>query len=65
MAGLLGIVLFLGAMAFFIAYDETSRHFPNRAQARHHALGTALVAFAFFAILGALLVFFVFHNISR
>ena len=59
MAGPIGIGLSLagiaGVMAFLIADDETSRHFPNRSQARRHALTTGLAAFAFFAALAALL----------
>jgi hypothetical protein len=57
--GLIVIGLFIagtaGAMAWFIAYDEMSRHFPSRAEARRHALGSAFAAFAFFVVLIAVL----------
>jgi hypothetical protein len=58
-AGLIGVALFFslvaGAMAFLIAYDETRRHFPSRARARRHALGTAFATFAFFVVLAVIL----------
>jgi hypothetical protein len=68
MGGLIGIGLFLagiaGVMAFLIAYDETSRHFPSRSQARRHALTTAITAFVFFAALTAVLAILVPHVIK-
>jgi hypothetical protein len=61
-SGLAGIGLFLdvvaGVMAFLITYEENLHHFPSRREARRRSRGSALGAFAFFALL-ELVVFFV------
>ena len=58
-----GLVLacLAGAMAFLIAYDENSRHFASRGEARRRALGTAVGAFVFFGVLAGVLVLVVPH----
>ena len=58
-----GLVLacLAGAMAFLIAYDENSRQFTNRGEARRRALGTAVGAFVFFGVLAGVLVLVVPH----
>jgi hypothetical protein len=55
-----GLAILAGLFSFLIAYGEALRRFPRR-RARREGARAALVAFVFFAVLGALLVALLFR----